>query len=172
MENAIIRTATLSNAPTLTQLGIDTFVETFGHLYTPEDLNTYLTTTYTPEIQRNEIKDPNKTTLVVESEGHLIGFALMGPCKLPVENPPQPAIELYRFYISAPHQGTGLGKKLLNHCLSQEIIKSAASIWLGVWSENTKAQTFYEHVGFTKVGEYDFPVGNQLDREFIYCLTT
>jgi diamine N-acetyltransferase len=40
-------------------------------------------------------------------------------------------------------------------------------IWIGVWSENYRAQRFYERHGFLKVGEYGFPVGGTLDHEFI-----
>jgi RimJ/RimL family protein N-acetyltransferase len=38
---------------------------------------------------------------------------------------------------------------------------------VGVWSENVGAQRLYARYGFEKIGEYDFPVGAQLDREFI-----
>jgi diamine N-acetyltransferase len=40
-------------------------------------------------------------------------------------------------------------------------------LWIGVWSQNYGAQRFYARHGFEKIGEYDFPVGGTLDREFI-----
>ncbi len=40
-------------------------------------------------------------------------------------------------------------------------------VWIGVWSENHGAQRFYAREGFEKVGEYGFPVGGTVDREFI-----
>ena len=41
------------------------------------------------------------------------------------------------------------------------------TLWIGVWSENLGAQRFYARYGFHKVGEYEFPVGETRDREFI-----
>jgi hypothetical protein len=36
-----------------------------------------------------------------------------------------------------------------------------------VWSENHGAQRLYARYGFDKIGEYGFPVGQTIDREFI-----
>ncbi|HWU15100.1 MAG TPA: GNAT family N-acetyltransferase, partial [Caulobacter sp.] len=36
-----------------------------------------------------------------------------------------------------------------------------------VWSENFGAQKLYGRLGFEKVGEYHFPVGETRDLEFI-----
>jgi diamine N-acetyltransferase len=40
-------------------------------------------------------------------------------------------------------------------------------LYVGVWSQNLGAQRLYGRFGFHKVGEYDFPVGRHVDREFI-----
>jgi RimJ/RimL family protein N-acetyltransferase len=40
-------------------------------------------------------------------------------------------------------------------------------VYIGVWSGNAGAQRLYARHGFEKIGEYDFPVGQHLDREFI-----
>ncbi len=40
-------------------------------------------------------------------------------------------------------------------------------IWLSVFSKNLKAQKFYAHYGFIIVGEYEYPVGESKDHEFI-----
>jgi len=40
-------------------------------------------------------------------------------------------------------------------------------IWIGVWSGNRGARRLYEQLGFAKVGEYYFKVGEAMDREFI-----
>ncbi len=42
------------------------------------------------------------------------------------------------------------------------------SLWIGVYSENHGAQRLYARQGFVKVGEYEFEVGAQRDREFIF----
>ncbi|MEM9766014.1 MAG: GNAT family N-acetyltransferase, partial [Pseudomonadota bacterium] len=37
-----LRRATVDDAETIAQLGADTFTETFGHIYKPEDLAAFL----------------------------------------------------------------------------------------------------------------------------------
>jgi ribosomal protein S18 acetylase RimI-like enzyme len=36
-----------------------------------------------------------------------------------------------------------------------------------VWSENTRALRFYAEYGFTKLGQYQFMVGDHADQEWI-----
>ena len=45
--------------------------------------------------------------------------------------------------------------------------RSDGPLWIGVWSGNEKARRLYAAHGFEKAGEYDYPVGAWMDREFI-----
>jgi ribosomal protein S18 acetylase RimI-like enzyme len=40
-------------------------------------------------------------------------------------------------------------------------------VWLGVWEKNARAIRFYTAWGFEKVGEQDFRLGNDLQRDWI-----
>lgn len=46
--------------------------------------------------------------------------------------------------------------------------QSERDIYLGVYSENDRAQKFYSKYNFIHVAEYDFIVGKQKDKEFIF----
>ena len=50
---------------------------------------------------------------------------------------------------------------------AREIAALPVPQWIGVWSDNFKAQALYKAYGFERVGEYKFPVGKTLDDEFI-----
>lgn len=66
-------------------------------------------------------------------------------------------------------QGKGLGRKLM--AIALDYLNSRyrkEPQWLGVWSENLRAQALHRSYGFEKVGEYEFEVGNTRDREFIF----
>ncbi|NBU27426.1 MAG: GNAT family N-acetyltransferase, partial [Caulobacteraceae bacterium] len=65
------------------------------------------------------------------------------------------------------HQGGGTGRRLLDLTLDWLRQEGRSTVWIGVWSENFGAQRLYGRLGFEKVGEYGFPVGKTLDREFI-----
>jgi ribosomal protein S18 acetylase RimI-like enzyme len=41
------------------------------------------------------------------------------------------------------------------------------AIWLGVWEHNQRAIQFYTAWGFEKVGEHDFQLGNDVQRDWI-----
>jgi RimJ/RimL family protein N-acetyltransferase len=55
----------------------------------------------------------------------------------------------------------------LDWAIARAIARGATQFYLGVFSENHRAQRFYARNGFAKVGEYQFPVGAQMDDEDI-----
>ncbi|WP_343698553.1 GNAT family N-acetyltransferase [Caulobacter sp.] len=160
-----LRRATLEDADTLSSLGARTFAETFSHLYPTEDLETFLAYAYGLERTRNDLAHPDKAAWILEDEdGEAIGYALAGPCDLPHDEVAPGDGELKRIYVLKGHQGGGRGSRLLATALDW---LGPRRIWIGVWSENFGAQRLYGRKGFTKVGEYEFPVGETRDLEFI-----
>ncbi|MBN8280213.1 MAG: GNAT family N-acetyltransferase, partial [Gammaproteobacteria bacterium] len=99
--------------------------------------------------------------------GHLVGFLTAGPCKLPVPDREPAAGEIRQLYLRGAVQGQGLGSALLRTGLDWLRARGHGPLYIGVWSGNVGAQRLYDRHGFGKVGEYDFPVGEHLDREFI-----
>ena len=160
-----IRRAAPEDADTVSSLGARTFTETFAHLYPPEDLETFLASAYGLERTRNDLTHAGKATWLLEdADGEAIGYALAGPCDLPHDDVAPGDGELKRIYVLKSHQGGGRGSRLLNTALEW---LGPRRIWIGVWSENFGAQRLYASKGFTKVGEYIFPVGETKDLEFI-----
>ena len=167
MSKATIRRAGPADAEALSEIGAATFTETFAHLYPPEDLSAFLTYAYGLERTRSDLADPAKAQWLVEVNGHVVGYALAGRCDLPHPEVTPSCGELKRLYILKAHQGGGTGKRLLQLTLDWLHQQGCSTIWIGVWSENFGAQRLYGRLGFEKVGEYGFPVGKTLDREFI-----
>ena len=163
-----IRAATPDDASALARLGATTFDETFGHLYRPEDLQAFLEAGRTDEVYARLIEDPDILVMIAEAPGgEPVGYVVAGGCKLPLEVPDPGAGEVRELYVLARHQGHRLGTRLLEAALSWLGERGRSPLYVGVWSENHGAQRLYGRYGFTKVGEYDFPVGTHLDREFI-----
>ncbi|MDR3509300.1 MAG: GNAT family N-acetyltransferase [Caulobacteraceae bacterium] len=161
-----IRPATPRDAERLTQLGRQTFVDKFGHLYPPEDLADFLATAHTPEKYAAWASDPAYGLWIVERGETAIAYALAGPCHLPHPDVTPDCGELCRIYVLAEAQGAGLGGRLLTLALDW-LERSGRTLWIGVWSENLGAQRLYARYGFEKAGEYEFPVGATRDQEFI-----
>jgi ribosomal protein S18 acetylase RimI-like enzyme len=164
----VVRRAGREDAPQLAALGAATFTETFGHLYPPEDLQTFLAQAHSVATWEANLQDPRAAVWLAElTAGEPIGFIFVGPCKLPVENREASAGEVRQLYVLASHHNLRLGTRLMETGLAWLESQSALPIYVGVWSENYGAQRFYARYGFTKVGEYGFPVGRTIDREFI-----
>lgn len=167
MPAPIIRRAGPDDAEALSRIGAETFTETFGHLYPPEDLATFLDAAYGLDKTRRDLADPEKAAWLVEADGAVIGHALAGACDLPHDDVTPACGELKRLYVLKAFQGGGTGSRLLTETLAWLERDGPRRLWIGVWSENLGAQKLYGRMGFEKVGEYEFAVGETRDREFI-----
>jgi ribosomal protein S18 acetylase RimI-like enzyme len=163
-----IRRALPDDAATLATLGAATFTETFGHLYPPEDLQTFLATYHSVEAWDRALADPQRAIWIAElPDATQIGFIAVGACKLPVEGREPTAGEIQQLYVLARHHNLRLGTQLMEVGVEWLEVTHRTPLYIGVWSENDGAQRFYARYGFNKVGEYGFVVGGTIDREFI-----
>jgi GNAT superfamily N-acetyltransferase len=168
MPQPLIRRAGSADAATVAAIGVETFVETFGHLYPPADLASYLEEAYSAERTRADLTDPAKATWLVEADGRTVGYALAGPCGLPHADVTAGCGELKRIYLLKAWQGGGLGARLFAETMTWLQAAGPRTLWIGVWSENHGAQRFYARHGFAKAGEYKFHVGDTVDLEYIF----
>ena len=161
-----IRQATPDDAALLCALSTVTFVETFGHLYPPEDLAAYLAIAYPEDLQRQQLEGGDYAAWILELAGEPVGFVFAGPCGLPHEDVTEGDGEIKRLYVLAAHHNGGWGRKLMDAAMAW-LDERTRRQWLGVWSENIGAQRFYARYGFERVGQYEFPVGQVRDLEYI-----
>ena len=47
--------------------------------------------------------------------------------------------------------------------------RGAQTIWLGVWERNARAVAFYRKSGFTRIGEHDFLLGNDVQTDWLFA---
>lgn len=166
-DHAEIRRATLADVPALSELGAATFIDAFGDLYAPSDLEAFLADYHCPAYYEEFISDPETASWVVEGrDGALIGYATAGACSLPAPDMAAGSGELQRIYLLRAAQGQGLGKALMNTVLDW-LESQFEHLYVGVYSENFRAQKLYRSYGFEKVAEYDFMVGEHADHEWI-----
>ena len=163
-----LRRAAPADAATLSEIGSATFVETFGHLYRPDDLAAFLAESHSPAACAAALADPRYAVWLLEEGGRAIGYALAGPCGLPHPDVRDGDGELKRLYLRADAQNGGAGGQLFDAALAWLERDGPRQLWISVWSENHGAQRFYARRGFAKAGEYEFVVGRQRDHEFIF----
>jgi GNAT superfamily N-acetyltransferase len=163
------RDAGPADAAILSDLGRRTFVETFGHLYKPDDLTAFLVN-HSEQRWRTDLSDPAFSVRLVEDEGTPAGYAKIGPPTLPFEAR-GPSIELRQFYLLKPWHGAGLSDALMRWAIAEAKRRGAVDLYLSVFVDNHRARRFYERYGFTFVGTYKFVVGNHEDEDHVMRLS-
>ncbi len=163
-----IRRATIDDAATLAELGRVTFIDAFGHLYTRADLQAFIDDSHSVAAYARALSHPDYALWLAQSDGVAMGYAQAGPCGLPHAEVQPGDGELKRLYLLRSAQNGGVGVALLDTALAWLQSDGPRTLWISVWSENYGAQRFYGRHGFAHVGEYEFIVGEQRDREFIY----
>jgi diamine N-acetyltransferase len=162
------RDATQEDAALLGEIGRRSFIETFGHLYTPENLAAFLLN-HNEENWRSELADPRYAVRLGFVDGENVAYAKIGPPSLPFEVR-GPTVELRQFYILKPWQGAGLAAEMMDWVLAEARHRGAEELYLSVFIDNIRAQRFYARYGFEAVGRYDFMVGSHADEDIIMRL--
>jgi GNAT superfamily N-acetyltransferase len=162
----LIRRATEADAARLAAYAARAFEEAFGQDNSPGDMAMYLDATYSQERQRDEIRNPDMATLLVEHDGDLVAFAQVrrGPAP-PCVTLFQP-VEVWRFYVGRAWHGRGVAQALMQDALDAAAALGGRSAWLSVWERNPRAIAFYGKCGFADAGTTVFLVGTdrQTDR--------
>ena len=156
------------DAAALADLHRRSFVETFGHLYSAEDLAAFLLQ-LNEEGFRGELLDGEHQVRFAEADGAPVAFVKLGPVTLPVE-PVRPALEFRQLYVLKEWQGSGIAPALADWALAQARARGAEELYLSVWTDNRRAKAFYRRYGFAYVGPYKFMVGGQADEDEIWKL--
>jgi ribosomal protein S18 acetylase RimI-like enzyme len=168
----VIRTATPAEATTLAQFAEHTFREAFAADNRPEDMDAYCTAAFTPEIMRGSLADPAVTTLVmVEDDGALAAYAQLRPGRPDQAGEMVEPLELWRFYVDKVHHGRGIAHRMMDAVIEAARARDAATLWLGVWEHNTRAQTFYRKFGFVAIGSHTFALGADRQTDRIMALS-
>jgi GNAT superfamily N-acetyltransferase len=164
-----IRPGTIHDAAALAAFAARTFAETFEADNSAADMQAHLGQAYGVAQQAAELASPAIMTLLAEADDRLVAYAQVrrGPAPPCVGVPD--AIELHRFYVDAPAQGTGVAQRLMAAVRDAARTAGARHLWLGVWEHNTRAIRFYAKCGFVDVGSHDFVLGTerQTDRVMV-----
>ncbi|HEU0309924.1 MAG TPA: GNAT family N-acetyltransferase [Sphingomicrobium sp.] len=162
------RNATSADADPLAALGAQTFIDTFGHLYQPSDLEIFLQN-HSPANWEKELKDPAFEVRLAELGGRLVGYVKLGPPHLPFE-PRGEAAELRQLYVVEEVKGQGVANELMQWAIERARDRGADFLYLSVFTDNHRARRFYEKYDFEPEGTYAFMVGTHADEDVVMRL--
>lgn len=159
----IERDATTADLAAIDALYRESFVATFGHLYSAEDLATFLAG-FTLDSWGREFDTPGYAFRVVEDEQGIAAFAKVSDLQLPAI-PDGPAIELRQLYALERAKGSGAAQALMDWVFATARARGAREVWLSVYIDNHRAQRFYARHGFEDRGRHAFMVGKHEDQD-------
>lgn len=164
--NIAIVHATPDDLKALSALARETFLATFTHYDDRSEVERHLEDICS-EAYFSVMLARGDVLLLARDGEALVGYAKAGQLDLPVENPDPSHGEIHRLYVAPSHHGAGVGRLLMDAMLAALAARDAATVYLGVWEHNLRAQRFYTRYGFTPVGGYVYPVGRYRDNEII-----
>ncbi len=168
-----LRPATPDDADALSAFAARCFCDTFAPLYDPADLALFLAHWNQPgDFARQAISAQWAIVIAEASDGGIAGFAKLGPLDLPLpaDQPDVAAIELHHLYLDRAHHGSGLAQTLMAWALDTARARGNRHLYLSVFVDNHRAQSFYRRYGFVEVGRNPYRVGNHVDDDRIWRL--
>ena len=137
-----------------------TFFETFAEGNSEENMKKYLEESFTTELLKTELTNPNSEFYFARTENNIIGYLKINFGQAQSELKDKSTIEIERIYVLKEFQGKQIGQVLFNKAF--EIAKqiNADYLWLGVWEENPRAINFYKKNGLVEFDKHVFKLGD------------
>ena len=167
-----MRLATPADASLLATAGGAFFRDTFGDANTADDMEAYLADAFTEARQRADLSTPGTRVWLAidESGGEIAGYVHVRQQAFRANGSfatPQRPVEIVRLYADRRWHGRGLGPALMEQAVVTARDWDADVLWLGVWERNARAIKFYEKQGFETVGNQDFMLGKDRQRDLV-----
>lgn len=155
-----IRKATSNDWQMLAKIGKETFFETFSESNTAEDMEQYLSESFSQERLCQELSNPHSEFYFAETNDEVVGYLKINFSEAQTELKDGEALEIERIYVLKAYHGQKVGQLLYEKAIERAKEKSVSYIWLGVWEKNPRAIRFYEKNGFVAFDKHIFKLGN------------
>lgn len=163
------RDAVPVDGPELDAMARKIWLETFEHSAPPHNIAAYLAHAYGPDGPLiRELGDPERRVHLATDSGRIVGYTKLIPPWLPDAEPG--ALQLSQIYVASSHHGQGIAQVLMDWTIATARETGAPALLLTVWENNHRARRFYDRLGFVHIGDYGFPVGDQIDTDHIMRL--
>jgi len=151
----------------LHRFAIDTFVESFAHQNTQDNMDAYIAEHKSFDKLKAEIERPESVFYVAMIEEEIVGYLKINWGHAQTELQDTFGMEIERIYVSKNQQGKKIGQMLMEKAKEIAIAKNKAFIWLGVWEKNEKAIAFYTKLGFRAFSTHPFFLGSDLQTDIM-----
>ena len=137
-----------------------TFVETFASYNSEENMDRYLTESYSLQRLTAEIGNKDSEFYFARQGSLVVGYLKMNSGLLQTELKATNGIEIERIYVLKDYHGKQVGQMLYEWALQVAQDRKFDYVWLGVWEHNRRAIRFYEKNGFEPFDKHIFRLGD------------
>ena len=162
-----LRKCTMDDFDVLRKLSMRTYYETFAHLNTPEDMQTYLDDAFEIKKLRDELSNPDSDFFFLYIKETLAGYLKLNEAPSQTDINDFSSLEIERIYVASKFQGEGMGRYLMEQAIAIANERKKAYVWLGVWEKNEKAILFYKKNGFYEIGTHIFVMGEDVQTDYV-----
>ena len=141
-------------------IGKETFFETFAEGNSEENMKKYLEESFTNELLKTELTNPNSEFYFARMDNNVIGYLKINFGNAQTELKNNKAIEIERIYVLKEFHGKNAGQVLFEKAFEIAKQLNADYLWLGVWEENPRAINFYKKNGFVEFDKHVFKLGD------------
>ncbi|WP_222619739.1 MULTISPECIES: GNAT family N-acetyltransferase [Pontibacter] len=152
MSNYKIRTATISDVPTIKALAEAIWEPTYKSILSKEQIEYMFDVIYTSEALQQQMQD-GQTFLLLYQDEQPLGFAAYS-----LKDAGEKVYKLNKIYLLPECQGKGLGKLLIAY-VENEVKQLGGNILDLNVNKYNKAKAFYETCGYHVHQEEDIPIG-------------
>jgi ribosomal protein S18 acetylase RimI-like enzyme len=154
----------------LREISCSTFFQTFQEHNKAEDMEAYLTSSFSVEKLTQEINNPNTEFYFAKEGDIIVGYLKVNIGEAQTEQKDLNAFEIERIYVDRAYLGKKVGQLLFQKAVDIAKSKQVTYIWLGVWEENHRALAFYKKNGFIAFDKHVFMLGNDAQTDIMMKL--
>ena len=162
-----LRKCTMEDFDVLHELSISTYYETFAHLNTSEDMQSYLDEAFGINKLCGELNNTDSDFFFLYFNDTLAGYLKLNEAPSQTDINDSSALEIERIYVAIEFQGEGLGRYLMEQAIVIAIERKKKYVWLGVWEKNEKAIQFYKKSGFYEISTHTFVMGEDVQTDYV-----
>jgi len=138
-----------------------TFFDTFSQSNTAENMKVYLESALSEAVLSKELDEPASEFYFAKINEKTIGYLKVNFGQAQTDLRENIGMELERIYVLKEYQGKRVGQALIDKAIDIALKRKMDYVWLGVWTKNVKAISFYERNNFVSIGSHPFVLGTE-----------
>jgi diamine N-acetyltransferase len=158
------------HASRLAEIAERTFKETYVDQVPADDMDAYLRSEFSLGQVRRDLQRHGTMYFLAELQGQPVGYLRVNLPGVQTDLDETDAVEIESIYVRADHQGTGIGRRLMEKAIAVARQADLQAVWLGVWEKNPNAIAFYERWGFRRFGTHAFRLGRTRHKDVLMKL--